>query len=184
MKPAVGIWRHCAFLNFIHIILLHTAMYTCTYVYRMSTCCYLITDTPCLWNKWMSPDHSTTKSDLFSRPSTPIFDLLEHKYQDKWLQSRRQQELTNRQENTKVCTLTNHSVCYSKVFGCLVKGWAIILVKQYWVSHVKISLNCGLQYSFISTDMRILEPNIEGLINSSYYYHHHGHCLLITYLKN
>ncbi|KAL5012640.1 hypothetical protein ScPMuIL_011191 [Solemya velum] len=43
---------------------------------------------------------------ISTRPSTPIFDLLEHKYQDKWLQSRRQQELTNRQENTKVCKKT------------------------------------------------------------------------------
>lgn len=38
---------------------------------------------------------------ISTRPSTPIFDLLEHKYQDKWLMSRRQMELTKRQEETK-----------------------------------------------------------------------------------
>ena len=44
---------------------------------------------------------------LFSliRPSTPIFDLLEHKYQDKWLAQRRNTELSKRQEETKVHTL-------------------------------------------------------------------------------
>lgn len=38
---------------------------------------------------------------ISTRPSTPIFDLLEHKYQDKWLQQRRQQELAKRQEESK-----------------------------------------------------------------------------------
>ncbi|XP_033725013.1 cilia- and flagella-associated protein 77-like isoform X2 [Pecten maximus] len=38
---------------------------------------------------------------ISTRPSTPIFDLLEHKYQDKWLMSRRQMELTKRQEESK-----------------------------------------------------------------------------------
>lgn len=38
---------------------------------------------------------------ISTRPSTPIFDLLEHKYQDKWLQERRKQELSKRQEETK-----------------------------------------------------------------------------------
>ncbi|XP_011413078.2 cilia- and flagella-associated protein 77 isoform X1 [Magallana gigas] len=38
---------------------------------------------------------------ISTRPSTPIFDLLEHKYQDKWLQQRRQQELANRKEETQ-----------------------------------------------------------------------------------
>lgn len=42
------------------------------------------------------------KKNLCFRPSTPIFDLLEHKYQDKWLQQRRQQELANRKEETQV----------------------------------------------------------------------------------
>ena len=36
------------------------------------------------------------------RPSTPIFDLLEHKYQDKWLQQRRQLEVAKRTEENKV----------------------------------------------------------------------------------
>lgn len=39
------------------------------------------------------------------RPSTPIFDLLEHKYQDKWLQERRKLELAKRQEEHKVRNL-------------------------------------------------------------------------------
>ncbi|KAK3576073.1 hypothetical protein CHS0354_018344 [Potamilus streckersoni] len=39
---------------------------------------------------------------ISTRPSTPIFDLLEHKYQDKWLQQRRQLELAKRQEETKM----------------------------------------------------------------------------------
>ncbi|KAK3087794.1 hypothetical protein FSP39_010645 [Pinctada imbricata] len=38
---------------------------------------------------------------ISTRPSTPIFDLLEHKYQDKWLQSRRAQELAKRKEETQ-----------------------------------------------------------------------------------
>ncbi|XP_062583256.1 cilia- and flagella-associated protein 77-like isoform X2 [Saccostrea cucullata] len=38
---------------------------------------------------------------ISTRPSTPIFDLLEHKYQDKWLQQRRQQELAKRKEETQ-----------------------------------------------------------------------------------
>lgn len=38
---------------------------------------------------------------ISTRPSTPIFDLLEHKYQDKWLQQRRQLELAKRQEENK-----------------------------------------------------------------------------------
>lgn len=42
------------------------------------------------------------KKNFCFRPSTPIFDLLEHKYQDKWLQQRRQQELANRKEETQV----------------------------------------------------------------------------------
>lgn len=38
---------------------------------------------------------------ISTRPSTPIFDLLEHKYQDKWLQERRKLELAKRQEENK-----------------------------------------------------------------------------------
>ncbi|XP_046558261.1 cilia- and flagella-associated protein 77-like isoform X1 [Haliotis rubra] len=38
---------------------------------------------------------------ISTRPSTPIFDLLEHKYQDRWQQQRRQQELAKKQEDTK-----------------------------------------------------------------------------------
>lgn len=38
---------------------------------------------------------------ISTRPSTPIFDLLEHKYQDKWLQQRRHLELAKRQEESK-----------------------------------------------------------------------------------
>ncbi|ESO88011.1 hypothetical protein LOTGIDRAFT_126939 [Lottia gigantea] len=38
---------------------------------------------------------------ISTRPSTPIFDLLEHKYQDKWLQQREQDELAKKKENTK-----------------------------------------------------------------------------------
>lgn len=39
---------------------------------------------------------------ISTRPSTPIFDLLEHKYQDKWLQERRKLELAKRQEENKM----------------------------------------------------------------------------------
>lgn len=39
---------------------------------------------------------------ISTRPSTPIFDLLEHKYQDKWLQERRKLELAKRQEEHKI----------------------------------------------------------------------------------
>ncbi|XP_063423666.1 cilia- and flagella-associated protein 77-like isoform X2 [Mytilus trossulus] len=38
---------------------------------------------------------------ISTRPSTPIFDLLEHKYQDKWLQDRRKLEVSKRQEESK-----------------------------------------------------------------------------------
>ena len=30
---------------------------------------------------------------ISTRPSTPVFELLEHKYQDKWLTARREAEL-------------------------------------------------------------------------------------------
>jgi len=33
-----------------------------------------------------------------TRPSTPVFDLLEHKYQDRWLQERRKSELSKREK--------------------------------------------------------------------------------------
>lgn len=42
-----------------------------------------------------------------TRPSTPIFDLLEHKYQDKWLQQRRQLEMAKRQEENKMGRTTH-----------------------------------------------------------------------------
>ncbi|XP_064616513.1 cilia- and flagella-associated protein 77-like [Liolophura sinensis] len=35
---------------------------------------------------------------IATRPSTPIFELLEHKYQDKWLQQQRAQELNKRHQ--------------------------------------------------------------------------------------
>ncbi|XP_050388519.2 cilia- and flagella-associated protein 77 [Patella vulgata] len=38
---------------------------------------------------------------ISTRPSTPIFDLLEHKYQDKWLQQRQQEELAKKKEKIK-----------------------------------------------------------------------------------
>ncbi|XP_033096003.1 cilia- and flagella-associated protein 77-like [Anneissia japonica] len=34
-----------------------------------------------------------------TRPSTPVFDLLEHKYQDRWLQERRKTELAKRERD-------------------------------------------------------------------------------------
>ena len=33
---------------------------------------------------------------ISTRPSTPVFELLEHKYQDKWLAARRESELAQR----------------------------------------------------------------------------------------
>lgn len=36
---------------------------------------------------------------ISTRPSTPVFDLLEHKYQDRWLQERRKTELTKRERH-------------------------------------------------------------------------------------
>lgn len=39
---------------------------------------------------------------ISTRPSTPIFDLLEHKYQDKWLMERRKLEMAKRQEENKM----------------------------------------------------------------------------------
>ncbi|XP_052790389.1 cilia- and flagella-associated protein 77-like isoform X1 [Mya arenaria] len=44
---------------------------------------------------------------ISTRPSTPIFDLLEHKYQDKWLQERRKLELAKRQEESKMGRYTH-----------------------------------------------------------------------------
>lgn len=44
---------------------------------------------------------------IATRPATPIFDLLEHKYQDKWLQQRRQLELAKRQEEHKTGRTTH-----------------------------------------------------------------------------
>ncbi|CAH1272218.1 CFAP77 [Branchiostoma lanceolatum] len=38
---------------------------------------------------------------ISTRPSTPVFDLLEHKYQDRWLQQRRLTELTNREKQQR-----------------------------------------------------------------------------------
>jgi len=35
---------------------------------------------------------------LPTRPSTPIYDLLEHKFQDKWIGQRRNQELAKRRD--------------------------------------------------------------------------------------
>merc|ERR1711971_1430514 len=34
-----------------------------------------------------------------TRPSTPVFDLLENKYQDRWLQERRKSELEKREKH-------------------------------------------------------------------------------------
>ncbi|XP_071477517.1 cilia- and flagella-associated protein 77-like [Diadema antillarum] len=36
---------------------------------------------------------------ISTRPSTPVFDLLEHKYQDRWLQERRKTELAKRERH-------------------------------------------------------------------------------------
>ncbi|XP_052221842.1 cilia- and flagella-associated protein 77-like isoform X2 [Dreissena polymorpha] len=49
---------------------------------------------------------------ISTRPSTPIFDLLEHKYQDKWLQERRKLELAKRQEENKIWGRTALSAGY------------------------------------------------------------------------
>lgn len=38
---------------------------------------------------------------ISTRPSTPVFDLLEHKYQDKWLMSRRDTELARRAKSVQ-----------------------------------------------------------------------------------
>jgi len=38
---------------------------------------------------------------LATRPSTPVYELLEHKYQDRWLQERRSQELAKLQKDEK-----------------------------------------------------------------------------------
>ena len=38
---------------------------------------------------------------ISTRPSTPVFDLLEHKYQDRWLSIRREAELTRRAKSVQ-----------------------------------------------------------------------------------
>jgi len=48
---------------------------------------------------------------ISTRPSTPIFDLLEHKYQDKWLQQRRQLEVAKRQEENKMGRMSHSAGC-------------------------------------------------------------------------
>ena len=37
----------------------------------------------------------------FPRPSTPVFDLLEHRYGERWLEERREAERKQRQKNNK-----------------------------------------------------------------------------------
>ncbi|XP_070582073.1 cilia- and flagella-associated protein 77-like [Ptychodera flava] len=44
-----------------------------------------------------------------TRPSTPVFDLIENKYQDRWLQERRKTELAKR-EKIQQKTLTNKGI--------------------------------------------------------------------------
>ena len=59
----------------------------------------------CCVYEHISDDFSTDCLLFSSRPSTPVFDLLEHKYQDRWLQERRAQELAKRKsEQTQVNT--------------------------------------------------------------------------------
>jgi len=38
---------------------------------------------------------------ISTRPSTPVFDLLEHRYQEKWLQERREAEKKQREKISK-----------------------------------------------------------------------------------
>ena len=42
---------------------------------------------------------------LSCRPSTPVFDLLEHRYGERWLEERREAERKQRQKNNKKVTL-------------------------------------------------------------------------------
>lgn len=44
---------------------------------------------------------------ISTRPSTPVFDLLEHKFQDRWLSNRRKVELDKRERTVQqVCMFT------------------------------------------------------------------------------
>ena len=46
------------------------------------------------------------------RPSTPVFDLLEHKYQDKWIQEKRKSELCRRYKENERNKSANSSKGY------------------------------------------------------------------------
>jgi len=50
-----------------------------------------------------------------TKPSTPVFDLLEHKYQDRWLQNRRKDEMTkSAQEDEKKGSSKMNSYCETR----------------------------------------------------------------------
>lgn len=58
---------------------------------------------------------------VFCRPSTPVHDLLEHRYQDQWLQERRSTEMAKRQkEETKVSV--GNTLCLRCVEGDYLGG--------------------------------------------------------------
>ena len=48
---------------------------------------------------------------ISTRPSTPVFDLLENKYQEKWLLKRREAELARRER-------TVQQVCSHPIYPC------------------------------------------------------------------
>lgn len=54
---------------------------------------------------------------ISTRPSTPVFDLLEHKYQERWLAGRREAEIAKRAKSVqKVGLFTAKVFFYCTVY--------------------------------------------------------------------
>lgn len=66
---------------------------------------------------------------LPTRPSTPIYDLLEHKFQDKWIQQRYQQEIKQRKEEQHGSRFS--SARSSKKSGLLLYNTRATLLRTY-----------------------------------------------------
>lgn len=87
---------------------------------------------------------------FFPRPSTPMWDILEHKYQDNWITNRMNIELKRRQRKKLVYFIVNSWLVFSKLF--LFK-WMKFL--PYSLSFYKLgiklnSLECCIVWKFYS----------------------------------
>ena len=88
---------------------------------------------------------SLVLSILWRRPSTPVFDLLEHRYQERWLQDRKEAEKKQREKISQRVSQSPRVMCACDVCRMSCRMQHEVKLSSFIAFSIASRLSCFIQ---------------------------------------